>query len=257
MSSNFRYQSFVTASGNLGEKVPVVENALSSREQEFYPTTSLHENCIEIELQTDRNCHVDLREMYCAFKLKFVKGRGYEFYKNAKVDGETEEEYPDVPVFLVTRLDNNLRLIFPMLKTTWTISKFTTQMECMRTNLTFPTTSRRPSLNTREARAARGFDYEEFPVKIMEAFLSEPFFTRRMKMLSRADGFMLYGKLLVVFFPTSQLLYPNRNKIRARPNNYMISDNPNVCLGITDCSLYSRRIELKADYHKRRIDMVA
>ena len=46
-----------------------------------------------------------------------------------------------------------------------------------------------------------GYDYEGFPDKIMEALLSEPFFTRRMKMLSRPDGFMLYGKLRLTFSP--------------------------------------------------------
>ena len=45
--------------------------------------------------------------------------------------------------------------------------------------------------------------------------------------------------------------------IRARPNFYMISDNPNVSLGIVDCSLYTRRIALKDDYHKNRMDMLA
>ena len=37
----------------------------------------------------------------------------------------------------------------------------------------------------------------------------------------------------------------------------MTSDNPNVSLGIFDCSLYSRRIALKDDYHKKRMDMLA
>ena len=37
----------------------------------------------------------------------------------------------------------------------------------------------------------------------------------------------------------------------------MISDNPNVSLGILDCSLYTRRIALKDDYHQKRIDMLA
>ena len=37
----------------------------------------------------------------------------------------------------------------------------------------------------------------------------------------------------------------------------MISDNPNVSLGIVDCSLYVRRIALKDDYHKKRMDMLA
>ena len=107
----------------------------------------------------------------------------------------------------------------------------------------------------------RGYDYEEFPDEIMEAPLSEPFFTMRMKMLSRPDGFMLYGKLGVDFFSTSELTYPNKKirlrLIRARPNFYMISDNPNVSFGIVDCSLYTRRIILKDDYHKKRMDMLA
>ena len=80
-------------------------------------------------------------------------------------------------------------------------------------------------------------------------------------MLSRRDGFMLYGKMGVDFFSTSELLYPNMKirlrLIRARPNFYMISDNPNVSLGIVDCSLYTRRIALKDDYHKKRMDMLA
>ena len=72
---------------------------------------------------------------------------------------------------------------------------------------------------------------------------------------------MLYGKLRIDFFSTSELLYPNmkiRLRIsRARPNFYMISDNPNVSLGIVDCSLYTRRIARKDASHKKRIDMLA
>ena len=105
-----------------------------------------------------------------------------------------------------------------------------------------------------------GYDYEEFPDEIMEAPLPELFFTRRRKMLSRPDGFMLNGKLGVDFFSTSELLYPNMKTrlrlIRARSIFYMISDNPNVSLGIVDCSLFTRRIALKDDYHKKRMDML-
>ena len=106
-----------------------------------------------------------------------------------------------------------------------------------------------------------GYDYEEFPDEIMEATLVDPFFTRKLKMFSRPDVFMLYGKLGVDFFSTSELLYPNMKirlrLIRAKPNFYMISDNPNVSLGIVDCSLYNRRIALKDDYHKKRMEMLA
>ena len=95
----------------------------------------------------------------------------------------------------------------------------------------------------------------------MEAPLSERFFTRRMKMLSRPDDFMLYGKLGVDFFSTSEFLYPNMNVrlrlIRARPIFYMISDNTNVSLGIVDCSLHTRRIAPEDDYHKNWVDMFA
>ena len=45
--------------------------------------------------------------------------------------------------------------------------------------------------------------------------------------------------------------------IIARPNFYMFSDNPNVGLGFVDCSIYTRRIVLKDDYHKKRMDMLA
>ena len=106
-----------------------------------------------------------------------------------------------------------------------------------------------------------GYDYEELPDEIMEECLSEPFFTRRMKMLRRLDGFMLYGKLVVDFFSTSELLYPNMKRrlrlTRARPNFYMISDNPNVSLGIADSWHYTRFSALKNDYHKKRRDMLA
>ena len=103
-----------------------------------------------------------------------------------------------------------------------------------------------------------GYDYEQDPEDIANP-LPDPFFTRRMKLLSRPDGFLLYGKLGIDFFSTSELLYPNMRirlrLIRARPLFYMISDN--VSLAIVDCSLYTRRIALMDDYHKNRMDMLA
>ena len=72
---------------------------------------------------------------------------------------------------------------------------------------------------------------------------------------------MLYGKLGIDLFSNSELLYRNmkirQRLIRARHDFYMISDNPNVSLEIVDCSLYTRRIALTDDYHKKRMDMLA
>ena len=86
MSSNFRYQHFVAVSGNPGGKVPVIDDVLSSHEHDFSPTNSLDGNCIEFEIQTDRNCYVDLRQTYLVLKLKIVRGRGYKFYTTIEVE---------------------------------------------------------------------------------------------------------------------------------------------------------------------------
>ena len=61
MSSIFWYQTFVAVSGNPGAKVPIVDDVLSSQDQEIYPNTSLAEECIEFEIQTDQKNYVDLR----------------------------------------------------------------------------------------------------------------------------------------------------------------------------------------------------
>ena len=67
--------------------------------------------------------------------------------------------------------------------------------------------------------------------------------------------------MVVDIVSTIELLYPNvkisLRLVRARPIFYMISDNPNVSLGVIDCSLYTSRIALKDDYHKKRMDMLA
>ena len=102
-----------------------------------------------------------------------------------------------------------------------------------------------------------GYDYEEDPENLLEG----PFFSRRMKLYSRLDGFMFYGKLGIDFLKTLELLHPNIKEqirlIRARPTFYMVSENPNVSLGIVDCSLYTRCVMLKEDNHKKRLSQLA
>ena len=77
-------------------------------------------------------------------------------------------------------------------------------------------------------------------------------------MLCRPDGFVLYGKLGVDFLSTSELLSlymkSSLRVNRARPNFYMIINKPNDSLGFVDCSLYTRRIALKDDYHMKRME---
>ena len=270
MSSNFRYQPFVAASGYLGGKVPVVDDVLSSHEQEIYPTTSLDENCEEFEFQTDRIYYVDLRQTYLALELKHVRGCGYETYNTKEVKKEPKEEAEaeegktaekEAPVPLVTHVNNIL------LSISSNFEVYINNQQIYNSNGLYAHKSyisnnfKGAISENKGVLLCEGYDYEEFPDEIMEALLSEPFFLRRMKMLSRPDVLMLYGKLGVDFFSTSELLYPNMKfrlrLMRARPNFYMISDNPNVSLGIVDCSLYTRRIALKDDYHIKRMDMLA
>ena len=82
----------MAVSGNLGGKVPVGDDPLSSHEQEFHFTNSHDESCIELEFQTVRDYHVDLRHTYLALNLKFVKGRGYKTYKTKENKKEHREE---------------------------------------------------------------------------------------------------------------------------------------------------------------------
>ena len=124
----------------------------------------------------------------------------------------------------------------------------------MHTSLTFQSTLREPSLNTSK------FRIEQDPEDITNP-QPDPFSTRRMKLLSTREGFILYGKWGIDFVSTSELLYPNMKTrlrlIRDIPNFYMIIDHPNISLVIVDCSFYTRRIALKDDYHKNRMDMLA
>ena len=121
MSSIFRYQPFVAVSGNLGGKVPVVDDVLSSHEQEICPTTSLDENCMEFEFQTDQNYYVYSTQTYLALKLKFVRGRDYETYNTKEVKKEHKEEAKaeeeetgekEAPVSIVILVNNKLHSIF-------------------------------------------------------------------------------------------------------------------------------------------------
>ena len=141
-----------------------------------------------------------------------------------------------------------------MWKCTLTISRYTILMDSMHTSLTFQTTLRPPSLNTREFCIVKSMTMNSILRIKLTPYLI--LFTRRLKFLSRPDGFLLYGKLGVRFFSTSDLLYPNMKitlrVTRARPLFYMISKNPNVSLRNVDCSFYTRRITLKDNYHKKK-----
>ena len=79
-----------------------MDDVLSSHAQEIYPTTSLDENSIEFEFQTDLNVYVDLRQTYLALKIKLVTGRGFDTYKTT----EKKKEHKGDAVFIETGDDD-------------------------------------------------------------------------------------------------------------------------------------------------------
>ena len=211
-----------------------------------------------------------MRQTFFALKLKLVRGPGYETYKTKQVKKEHKEEAKveeketaeeDAPVPLVTPVNNILHSIFPNVEVYNNSQQIYNSNGLYAHKLYISNNFKGAIPEYTGVLHCEGYDYEEFPNEIMEPPLSESVFTRRMEMLSRPHGFMLYGKLGVDFFSTSELLYPIKKTrlrlIRARPNLYMISNNPNVSLGIVDCSLYTRRFAFKDDCHKKRMDMLA
>ena len=107
----------MAVSGSVAGKVPVVDDVLSSHEQQIYPTTSLDDNSIKFEFQTDRNNYTDLRQAYLSLVLKLVKHRGFDSYKKEvkKEHNETEDknaEADDNEVPIITHVNNIMHSIF-------------------------------------------------------------------------------------------------------------------------------------------------
>ena len=188
-SNNFRYQPFVAVSGNLGGKVPIVDNVLSSHEQEIYPTTSLDENCIEFDFQTDRNYYVDLRQSFLALKLKFVKGRGYDTYENKEKKKEdkdesvvftetgTDDSDEEEEVARVTYVNNIMHSIFSIVEVYINNQQIYISNGSMHTSLTFQTTLRQPSLKTSEFCIVKAMTMNRILVILVTTYLI-PFLQR-------------------------------------------------------------------------------
>ena len=134
-------------------------------------------------------------------------------------------------------------------------------MDCMRTSLRLPTISKGASLNTWEFCTTGATTRNNFIMKFWKQFYLNPLIIKRTKIFGTPDGFMLYGKLGVVFITNSEWLYSKMKlglrQIRDRRTFNMISDNPNVSPGIFDCSLYTRRKTPNDDYRKKRMVMLA
>ena len=196
----------MAVSGNLGGKVPVVDNVLSSHEQQIYPTTSVDEKSIEFEFQTDRNYYVDLGQSYLALKVKLVKGRGYDTHKSKepKKENKNEEQPTEAAandeeddtnsVPLLTYVNNAMNSIFS------NVEMYINNQQTYNSNGLYA----HKSYNSNNLKGTiseykgvlhfEGYDFQANPDDIQDSPLSDPFFSRRLKMLIESDGFALYGK---------------------------------------------------------------
>ena len=214
-----------------------------------------------------------MRQSYLAPKIKLVKGRGYDTHKSKEAKKEhkseehpteaaaNDEEDDTYSVPLLTYVNNNMHSIFSNVEVFINNQQIYNSNELYAHRSYFSNNFKGAISEYKGVLHCEGYDFEENPDDIQDSLLSDPFFSRGMKMLLRSDGLTEKGKLGVHFFTTSELLYPNMKVrirlIRARPNFYMISDNPNVSLGIVDCTLYTRRVGLKEDYRRKRVYMLA
>ena len=116
--NKFRYHPFVAVSGSVGGNVPVVDDVLSSHEQQVFTTTSFDDNSIEFEFQTDRNNYTVLRQMFLSLVLKLVKHRGFDSYKKEvkkkhnEAKGKKADADDDNEVLLIIPVNNTMHSIF-------------------------------------------------------------------------------------------------------------------------------------------------
>ena len=262
--NNFRYQPFVAHSGNPDVKVPVLDDVLSSPNKKFIPLHLLNTAlCLNFKKIATYTWFCD---NIVALKIKPIKRRGSDTHKTT----EKRKEHKEDTVFTETGDDDvefieegegvpditHVKIILHSIFSNAEL--YTNNHHIYKSNGFYAHKS--PISNNFRSKLTdyKGvlhcevYDYEEDPENVLEV----PFSLEEMKSYRRPDGFMLYGKLGIYFLTTSELLYWKmkvRIKLmRARPNFYMIGENPNVSLGFVDCSLYTRGVMLKGDYHKKK-----
>ena len=131
----------------------------------------------------------------------------------------------------------------------------------MRTNLTFPAASRDRFLSKREFCMAKGMTMKHSLMLLWRHRCLIHFLQEEWKCLVDLMASCCMLNWVFTFSPPLKpIAYPVTKIrlwiIRARPNFYIISDNPNVSLGSVGYSFYTHRFALKDDYHEKWMDML-
>ena len=143
-----------------------------------------------------------------------------------------------------------------MLKYTAIISNLTIRMDCVHKSLAFPTTLKWPSLNKLMFCTARGMTTKTFVIVLWKRLCLKTSSQGEWKCLvdpmvsfCMANWGLKFCPILNCCVQTWNLGYDTEEPHLVF---YMISHNPNVGLGIVDCSLCTRRIALKDEYYKKK-----
>ena len=206
ISSNFRYQTFVPVFRYPGGKIVVLDDVLSSHEQKISPTTSL------VWSSNGMEPLFSFKSDVLGFETEVCQGcRGYETYikkqvkkqhiQKARADEETvAEEDQETPVpraFFVKTFCTQ----FFFRNWGWHQQSPLLQVkETLCTKILFFQQLQGGHLWIQMSFCSARDTTEQFRDEILESLLSGLFFTRRTKILSRPNGFMLYDKLGVDFF---------------------------------------------------------
>ena len=147
-----------------------------------------------------------------ALKLKFVKGRGYNTYESkakkkkhkdeSVVFTETFDDEEEEEVVRVTYVNNIMLSIFSNVEVYFNNQQIYNSNGLSAHKSYISNNFRAVISEYKGVLHCEGYDYEQDPEDISIP-LPDPFFTTRMNLLSRPEGFMLYGKLGIDF---SQLL---------------------------------------------------
>ena len=235
----FRYQPFAAVSGNPGVKDPVVDDLLSSHEQKIYSTTSLDENSIEFEFQADRNVYMDLRQTYLALKMKLVKARCFDTYKTTEKkkehkdvtflfetgDDDVEFIEEDEGVPQITHVNNILHSIFSNAELYINNHQIYNSNRLYAHNSHISNNFKSTLSDHKGVLHCEGYEYEEDP----ETLFEDPFFSRRMKVCRRLDGFMLYGKLGINFLTTTVSEYEKTNQTNSSATKFLHDKRETQC----------------------------
>ena len=212
---------------------------MSSYPKKVFPSTSLDESSIEFEFETDRNFYLDMRDIHLSLKLQLFKGRLFDAFKKGKAENKAklEEGSDEEPQTYLTYVNNLIHSLFSNCEV------YFNNTMVYNANGLYP----------HKAQISNELNSSAVSNKRILAIFDMHPFTDRADSLGTRITFSLYGRLAIDLFICEKFLQPiikvRIKLIQARPNFYVLSDNPNVSMKFVDCLLFTRKILVAEPNH--------